>query len=58
MLGMCAFASGITALMGASLNGYAAVVAHLLDKGADVNAADNNGKCLSVTERARECETE
>ena len=41
---MCAFASGITALMGASLNGHAAVVAHLLDKGADVNAADNNGK--------------
>ena len=44
--------------MGASQNGHAKAVAHLLDKGADVNAANNNGKCLSVTETARECETE
>ena len=43
MLGMCAFASGRTALICASMNGHAAVVAHLLDKGADVNAADNDG---------------
>ena len=41
---MCVFASGFTVLiMGASMNGHAAVVAHLLDKGADVNAADNDG---------------
>ena len=42
---MCVFASGFTVLiMGASMNGHAAVVAHLLDKGADVNAAANRGK--------------
>ena len=55
---MRAFAIGDTALICASQNGHAKAVAHLLDKGADANAADNDGKCLSVTETARECETE
>eukprot|EP00959_Pyramimonas_sp_CCMP1952_P312068 6531601-Pyramimonas_sp.AAC.1 len=39
---MRAFASGWTALIGASTDGHAQAVTHLLDKGADVNAANNN----------------
>ena len=41
---MRVFASGSTALTLTSNKDHKEVVRHLLDKGADVNAADNNGK--------------
>ena len=38
-------ASGFTALMWAAQNGHVEAVQHLLERGADVHAADNNGAC-------------
>ena len=41
-------ASGFTALMLAALNGHVEAMQHLLERGADVHAADNDGACSDV----------